>query len=143
MKMEVKEGSTVVFNYEVSIDGDIVDSTYETGEPLETTIGSGQLLPAMEEELIGLKVGDKHTFELEPDKAFGNYDKDAVIEIPKSNIELRKDIKVGMYMDIQDQQKNEYRGLITEITDDSVTMDFNHPLADKTLKYSVEILKVS
>ena len=138
--MEVKKGATVVFNYEVKIDDEVVDSTYETGEPLEAKIGEGQLLPAMEEELLGLKVGDKHSFELEPEKAFGHYDDDAVIEIPKSNIELRKDIQVGMYMDIQDQQKNEYRGLITEITDESVTMDFNHPLADKTLQYSIMIM---
>jgi FKBP-type peptidyl-prolyl cis-trans isomerase SlpA len=140
--MEIKNGSSVVFNYEVKIEDEVVDSTYDS-EPLEVKIGGGQLLPAMEEEMMGLKKGEKHSFELSPENAFGSYDEEAVIKIPKSNIELRKDIKVGMYMDIQDQQKNEYRGLIVDIDEENVTMDFNHPLADKTLHYSIEILKVS
>jgi FKBP-type peptidyl-prolyl cis-trans isomerase SlpA len=141
--MEIKEDSLVLFHYEVEIEGDgVVDSTYDA-QPLEIKFGENMLLPAMEAEMLGLKKGDVHEFTLTPEKAFGHADKDAVVKIPKANIELRKDIQVGMYMDIEDQQKNEYRGLIVEIDDENITMDFNHPLVDKTLKYKVEILKVS
>lgn len=140
--MKINEKSTVIFHYTVDVkDEGTIDTTYDK-EPLTVTFGSEQLIPEMESAMIGLEAGEKHSFTLTPENAFGMPQEDSISQIPKTNIELRKDIQVGMYMDIADSQKNEYRGKIVAIDDDSITMDFNHPLAGKTLDYNVEIMKV-
>lgn len=140
--MKISENSTVIFHYSVDVaDEGIVDSTFDA-EPLKAIFGTEQLIPTMEKEMIGLQAGDQHTFTLLSKDAFGELQEDAVTQIPKNNIELRKDIKIGMYMDIEDNKKNEYRGKIVAIDDENITMDFNHPLAGKTLNYKVEIIKV-
>lgn len=138
----ITEKSTVTFHYVVAVKGEgVIESTYET-EALTAELNTGNLIPALEQELIGLKAGDKKSFDLETTDTFGEYDEDAVTKIPKTNLELRKDIKVGMFMDIEDQNKNEFRGRIVEIDDESVTMDFNHPLAGKALSYDIEVISV-
>ena len=140
--MKVSENSKITFHYVIKIDNEIeIENSYEA-EPATFKMNSQELLPAMEEELMGMEPGEKKEFTLTPDRAFGPVQDEAVIKFPKENLELRKDIKPGMYIDIENNQKETFRGKILEIDDKNVTMDFNHPLAGKTLTYQIEIVDV-
>ncbi len=140
--MKVSENSKITFHYVIKIDNEIeIENSYET-EPATFKMNNQELLPAMEEELMGMEPGEKKEFTLTPDKAFGPVQKEAIIKFPKENLELRKDIQPGMYLDIENNQKETFRGKILEIDDKNVTMDFNHPLAGKTLTYQIEIVDV-
>lgn len=140
--MKVSENSKITFHYVIKIDNEIeIENSYEA-EPAIFRMNNQELLPAMEEELMGMEPGEKKEFTLTPDKAFGPVQKEAIIKFPKENLELRKDIQPGMYLDIENNQKETFRGKILEIDDKNITMDFNHPLAGKTLTYQIEIVDV-
>jgi FKBP-type peptidyl-prolyl cis-trans isomerase SlpA len=140
--MEVSNNCKVTFHYIIKIDDDMEIENSYGNEPATFQMGNNELLPAMEDEIKGLQAGDKKEFTLTPDQAFGEYHDDAIMQIPKSNLELRKDIVPGMYIDIQNNQNEVFRGKILDIDDENVTLDFNHPLAGKTLSYQIEIVEV-
>ncbi len=140
--MNVTDKCKVTFHYVIKIDDDIeIENSYES-EPGTFSVGNNELLPAMEEEIIGMEKGETKEFTLSPEQAFGFMQEDAIIKIPKNNLELRKDITPGMYIDIQNNQKETFRGKILAIDEENITMDFNHPLAGKTLNYKIEIVNI-
>ncbi|MGA1845774.1 FKBP-type peptidyl-prolyl cis-trans isomerase [Deferribacter abyssi] len=140
--MTVKNDSTVTFVYTVTLeDGTVVDTvTHE--EPLTAEMGQNQLLPVLEEQILGMTVGDKKDVVLSPDDTFGPYNESLVTEIPRDEIQLDPSIKKDMYIDLEDEQNNLYRGKVLELTDEYVKIDFNHPLAGQTLTYSIEIIDI-
>jgi len=141
--MEAGNDSKVTFHYTVTIeDGTVVDSTKEE-EPLTVQLGEKQLLPDLEKELVGLKEGDEKSVELNPEQAFGEVQEDAITDIPKQNINLDENIQEGMYIDLTDENEQNFRGLVKELTDDNVKIDFNHPLAGRKLTFNVEVVEVN
>lgn len=141
--MEVGNESKVTFHYTVTIeDGTVVDSTKEE-EPLDVELGQKQLLPDLEKELVGMKEGEEKSIELEPEQAFGDIQEDAITDIPRQNIKLDENIQEGMYIDLTDENEQNFRGLVKELSDDNVKIDFNHPLAGKKLTFNVEVVEVN
>ncbi|KAA0259560.1 peptidylprolyl isomerase [Deferribacter autotrophicus] len=140
--MTVKNDSTVTFIYTVTLeDGTVVDAvTHE--EPLTAEMGQNQLLPVLEEQILGMSIGDKKDVVLSPDDTFGPYNESLITEIPREEIQLDPSIKENMYIDLEDEQNNLYRGKVLELTDEYVKIDFNHPLAGQTLTYSIEIIDI-
>lgn len=140
--MAIGNDSKVTFHYTVTIeDGTVVDSTKED-EPLTVQLGEKQLLPDLEEGLVGLDKGDKKSILLEPEQAFGELQDDAVTDIPRQNINLDENIQEGMYIDLTDENEQNFRGLVKELNDDNVKIDFNHPLAGRNLTFNVEVIDV-
>ncbi len=141
--MEVGSDSKVVFHYTVTVeDGTVVDSTKEE-EPLTVQLGENQLLPDLEKELIGMNKGEEKTIELDPEQAFGEIQEDAITDIPRQNIKLDDSIQEGMYIDLTDENEQNFRGLVKELSDDNVKIDFNHPLAGRKITFNVEIVDVA
>jgi peptidylprolyl isomerase len=138
----VTEGNTVKVNYTLTVDGNIVDSSQE-GNPLEVHIGSNQVIPGFEEALIGMKVGEKKSFELSPDKGYGQEDPRGIQTVSKDK--LPSDIKpeVGMILQAQKPNGQPMPMRIIEVNEDMIVVNLNHPLAGKNLNFDVEVIEIN
>jgi FKBP-type peptidyl-prolyl cis-trans isomerase SlyD len=122
-------------------DGSVFDSS-EGKEPLEFIFGVGQIIPGLEEGIEGLKVGDKKKIEnIDPSKAYGEKSDEAKQEVPKSQLPQDVEVEEGMQLAAQGPQ-GPIPVQVAEIKDDNVVIDFNHPLAGKTLNFDVEIVDI-
>ncbi len=137
----IKQGSKVKAHYTGRLnDNDVFDTSLQEGrDPLEFTIGDGALLPAFESALMGLVAGDKKTFELTSEDAYGPYRDDLRITVPKSNVP--QGVEVGQ--SLQGNFNNEMiTFMVRQVNEDNVIVDANHPLAGKALIFDVEILDI-
>jgi peptidylprolyl isomerase len=137
----VSEGSTVKVNYTLTVEGAVVDSS-EGKEPLEFTMGSGQLIPGFEKNVTGMKVGEKKSFEVDPADGYGEEDPRGYQEVPKDKLPADIEPKAGMTLYAQGQDGKPIPVQIKEVKDDVVVLNFNHPLAGKTLNFAVEVVDI-
>jgi FKBP-type peptidyl-prolyl cis-trans isomerase SlyD len=123
--------------------GEVFDSS-EGRDPLTFIVGHGQMIPGFEEEIQGAKIGDKRTFTLTPDKAYGERQEEAMMKIPReefSALEEEAKLEVGMTL-VAQMQHGPAPFTVTELTDEEVTADFNHKLAGESLTFAVEIIEL-
>lgn len=141
----ITHGSKVELHFAVSLEnGTVIDSTFDRPEPVSLTIGDGNLLEGFEKVLMNLQAGDTRTAHLSPSEAFGEWNADNVQTFSKSQFALTEsDPQVGMMMEFEDKGKNTLAGVISEVTDDEVKVDFNHPLAGQNVLFKVEIVQVT
>lgn len=136
----IEDGKTVGFEYSLSLeDGTVVESNLDMDQPIEYVQGGGQLMPALEAALAGMKADDTRAVTLAAADAYGEVDPEAFQEIPKETIP--EDLQVvGTQL-----QAAGYEGPIRvhEIRDDTVVLDFNHPLAGESLTFNVRIVSVN
>lgn len=139
---EIHENSRVKLNFALRLeDGKVVDSTFERS-PAELTIGDGNLPEGFEKHLFGMAAGDKRTVRVEPEDAFGQVNPGNIQSFKIEQFAQAGDIEPGMMMSFQDASGAELPGVISEIGEERVTVDFNHPLAGKSLDFEVEIIEV-
>ena len=120
--------------------GDVVDSTFDK-QPATFKVGDGNLLPGFEAALYGFKAGDKRSLQIEPENAFGQPNPQNVQVMPRgqfSDMELSE----GLLIIFNDAANAELPGIVKAFDEQQVTIDFNHPLAGKTLSFDVEIIEV-
>ena len=115
--------------------------------PLKFVFGTGAMLPAFEDALKGLEVGDKFNFSIAPADAYGEYVEEHVLDLPKNIFEVdgkfdSEMIKEGNTVPMMDSNGNRMNGSVLEVKEDVVVMDFNHPLAGETLHFSGEVIDV-
>jgi len=135
--MKVAKDKVVKIRYTLKVDGEVADQ----GE-LEYLHGHGQLIPGLEEALEGHEVGEKLNVVVPPEKAYGERSPEAVQVVSKSAFPEGSKIEVGEQFYAQDASGQPLPFTITKVEGDDVTIDFNHPLAGKTLEFEVEILAV-
>ena len=143
--MKIVKGNKVKVEYEGKFDnGEIFDSSKhgEHSHPLEFVVGKGQVIPGFEEAVIGLKKGDEKEIKLESEEAYGNYDSTLKREIPKEVIPEGQEIKEGMIIVMQTPEGYKLPARIVSISDDSFTIDLNHPLAGKKLIFNIKVIDV-
>ena len=125
--------------------GELADEA-TADQPLVFIHGIGQTLPAFDDQLDGLSVGDTFSFTLSAEDGYGESSPNYVVEIPKNIFEgpdVPDDIlEIGATLPMQDQDGNPMDGVVLEIGDDTVTMDFNHPLAGESLGFSGTVLDI-
>ena len=140
-KTVVEAGSTVGIEYTLTLeDGTKVDNNVG-GEAMLVEQGSGQIIPGLDKELIGMKVNEVKQVKVTPDEAYGQLDPAAFTEVPVS--ELPENARQpGMMLMAQDDQGRTQRLRVHKIEGDKATLDFNHPLAGKTLFFDIKILEV-
>ena len=120
--------------------GDTVDSTFDKA-PAVFKVGDGNLLPGFETALFGFKAGDQRKLTIAPENAFGQHNPQNVQVMPRSQFE-GMELSEGLLVIFNDAANTELPGVVKAFDDDQVTIDFNHPLAGKTLTFEVEILEV-
>ncbi|CDF86118.1 putative FKBP-type 16 kDa peptidyl-prolyl cis-trans isomerase [Pseudomonas knackmussii B13] len=121
-------------------DGNVVDSTFDK-QPATFKVGDGNLLPGFELALYGLKAGDKRTLSIDPEQGFGQPNPANVQIMPRDQFE-GMELSHGLLVIFNDAAKTELPGVVKEFDEQRVTIDFNHPLAGKTLAFDVEIIEV-
>ncbi|MBC9252246.1 peptidylprolyl isomerase [Pseudomonas alcaligenes] len=120
--------------------GDVVDSTFDK-QPATFKVGDGNLLPGFEVALYGFKAGDKRSLQIEPENAFGQPNPQNVQVMPRAQF-ADMELSEGLLVIFNDAANAELPGVVKAFDDAQVTIDFNHPLAGKTLSFDVEIIEV-
>lgn len=139
---EARNGDTVKVHYTGMLeDGTVFDSSRER-EPLEFTLDEGQLIPGFEEAVKGMAPGEIKTVEIPPEKAYGPHHEDAVLHVPRDRMPEGLDPQVGDQLQVQSTSGQTFPALVTEVTDEEVTLDANHPLAGKTLTFEIELVAI-
>jgi len=139
--MVVEQGKQVSIEYTLRIDdGDEVDSNVGA-DPLTYVQGDQQIVPGLEEALQGMEIGDNKEVTIHPDKGFGDRSETRFKEVEKSQIPEEAQ-KVGVHLQGEDADGNIVNVRVTEVKDETVVMDLNHPLAGKTLHFNVKILDI-
>jgi peptidylprolyl isomerase len=140
--MQAKEGDVVRVHYTGRLtDGTLFDSS-EGREPLEFTIGAGQMIKGFDSGVLGMAVGEKKTLEIAPQDAYGERDEEAVIEFPSSNIPDDMKLESGMQLTLRNQFGQPIPVVVLEVKEDIVVMDANHTLAGKDLVFDVELVEI-
>ena len=132
---------TMYFNLTMKANGIVADCT-NPGEPLTFTMGDGSLIHGLETALMGLKVGDKQTVELDPLNAFGFADPDNVYDMSREEFAEDLPVDPGTILSFSTPSGDEIPGVIKEVNEDSVKVDFNHPLAGHDVIFEAEIVDV-
>lgn len=138
----IVEGSEVTLHFSLSLqDGSVIDSNFEAS-PATFTVGDGSLLPGFEEVLQGLAPGAKRSFDILPEQGFGQRNPNNVQCLPRGDFASDMELQVGLMMSFADANQAERPGVVTAFDDEFVTIDFNHPLAGRTIRFDVEIIAV-
>ncbi|MGV6826307.1 MAG: FKBP-type peptidyl-prolyl cis-trans isomerase [bacterium] len=140
---EINAGSQVTLHLALTLpDGTEAFSTFAE-EPVEILLGDGTLREGMELALIGLHSGESQTLTLTPDQAYGWHDPEMIHQMPLGDFPADLTPEQGQIIGFQAPNGEEMAGAVLEISDDQVTVDFNHPMAGKELEYRVKIISVN
>ncbi len=147
--MVIEKDKVAVIHYtlrEGGREGQIVETVEET-QPMALLFGHNRLIPGFENNLLGLKGGDEFAFPVEKGMAYGEVDANAFVKLPKATFAVNGDVDekmlaLGNKIPMRDNYGNRHDGYVHEVTDDTVTMDFNHPLAGKEIFFQGQIVEV-
>ena len=138
----VANNSKLSTNFSLALEtGEEVDSNFGQ-EPVSFVMGDGSLLPGFERRLLGMRAGDEAEFRIPPDEGFGDPQEDNIQAIPRSEFDEEAPLEPGMLFSFADAAGGEVPGMIAEVGEDSVTVDFNHPLSGRTIHFRVRIAHV-
>ena len=139
--MTVSEGKSISMEYTLTLENKEVLDSNVGGEPLTFTQGSHQIIPGLETALDGMKAGERKQVTVAPEEGYGKIDPQAIQEVPIDQIppDARK---VGVQLQGKDGQGRVVHPTVTEVKEQVVVLDFNHPLAGKTLYFDVKILDI-
>lgn len=140
----VKEDSVVTMHFDIRLkDGSVADTTRDQEHPAKVHLGHGVLTPELEASLVGLKKGERKKIMMMPSEAFGEIEPDNIIKLEASAFaNLKDDFEIGSIVMFDSPAGEDMPGIIREITDKEVTVDFNHPLAGQVVLFDVEIVDV-
>lgn len=139
---QVKSGDTVKVHYHGKLTtGETFDSS-EGREPLEFTVGSGQVIKGFDDALVDMAVGEKKTVQIPVGEAYGDRRDDMIVQYPRQEFPAEMMPEVGMQLNMSDNTGNNFPVVITEVQDDVVVLDANHPLAGKDLVFDLEVVSI-
>ena len=138
MTKTIKDNLVVTLDYTLIVEDEILEST-EDGEKIKFIQGIGQIIPGLENALYDMKVGEKKTVVIEPDDAYGDYDPESLEIAQKEEFSEEIPLDVGTFLDLRDDEDNVLSAQIIETDEDTITLDFNHPLAGKTLTFEITV----
>lgn len=139
---QVKSGDTVRVHYHGKLeDGSTFDSS-EGRDPLEFTVGSGQVIKGFDEAMLDMQPGEKKTVNIPVEQAYGQRNDDMMMEYPKSEFPADMKPEVGMELHMSDNMGNVFPVVIEAVNDETVILDANHPLAGKDLTFDLELVSI-
>ena len=137
----VKEGSIVSMEYSLTVDKQEIESTVGKN-PLEFTVGAKQVLPALEKKIIGMRLGEEKIIKLTAKEGYGEFNEKAIKEFPKTQMPKDVALQPGMMLQASGPDGARFPSIVKEVKQDTVLMDFNHPLAGKELQFKVKVLGI-
>lgn len=139
---QAKAGSTVRIHYTGTLqDGSVFDSS-DGRDPLEFQLGSGQIIPGLDQAIDGMAAGDQKTVTIPAGEAYGDYQAEARQTVPREQIPADIPLDVGTMLQMQTPDGNAVPVQVADVTEEAVTLDANHPLAGKDLTFEVEVVSV-
>lgn len=136
--LKVADGHVVAMDYTLRVDGEVVDSS-EGHEPLEFLQGVGNIIPGLERELYGMAVGESKKVIVAPADGYGEFDEEALVEVPKGEFPAQIPLELGTELQVRGQDGETMHGYISNVGEEMIELDFNHPLAGKELHFEVTI----
>lgn len=138
----IRQGAEVTLHFALSLeDGTAVDSNFE-GEPATFKVGDGSLLPGFEQVLMGLEAGASESFSILPEQGFGQPNPNNLQQMDRREFDPGLNLEPGLVLSFADANQAELPGVVAEMNDEFVTIDFNHPLAGRTIQFDVKIISV-
>jgi peptidylprolyl isomerase len=141
--VQAKSGDTVKIHYTGRLeDGTVFDSSAER-EPLEFTISGGQVIPGFEQAVLGMTPGESKTEKIPMDQAYGPHREEMVLEVSREQIPPDINPEVGQQLQIQQANGQSVPVFVTEVTDNQITLDANHPLAGEDLTFEIQLVEIA
>ena len=140
--LHITENTKVSLNFSITLDtGEVVDSNFDR-EPASFVMGDGSLLPGFEACLVGMKCGEEGVFTITPEQGFGEPQEANYQDIPRHTFSNDSELEIGMVFSFADAAGGELPGVVDSFDEDTVRVNFNHPLAGRTLRFEVKIDRV-
>ncbi len=140
---QAKSGDRVIVHYSGSLeDGTIFSSTYEEDEPFEFTIGEANVLPSFQNAVIGMNEGETKTISVPPEDGYGEHKTQFVLKMERDQAPPNLELELGKRLQIRLNDGTARVVTVLAITEDSVILDANDPLAGKTLQFEIELIEI-
>jgi peptidylprolyl isomerase len=139
---QAKHGDTVKVHYTGKLDNDQVFDSSRNQQPLEFTIGAGQIIPGLEDAVIGMQPGETKTTNIRSDQAYGPYQPDKVLEVNRNQFPTDTEPEVGQQFKIRQPDGQAAVVTVTDVVGAQVTLDANHPLAGEDLTFDIELVEI-
>jgi len=139
---QAKSGDTVRVHYTGKLDDGTVFDTSLSREPLELTIGNHDLIPAFEQAIVGMEPGESKSINVSPDEAFGPYREDMVVDLDRTRFPEDMDLQVGRRLEMTENGSRTITVTITDVSETTVTVDANHPLAGEELTFDIQLVEI-
>jgi peptidylprolyl isomerase len=139
---DARSGDTVRIHYSGTLsDGSTFDSS-QGREPLQFTVGSGEIIPGLDRAIEGMSVGETKTVTVHAADAYGDHNPDGVQSVPRAEVPDHIPLDPGTQLQVQTGDGRTLPVTVTEVTADAITLDANHPLAGKDLTFEVELVEI-
>lgn len=137
----VADNLVISMDYVLTVEGEILDSS-EGGEPIDFLHGHGNIIPGLEKEIYGMAINESRKVTVKPEEGYGVFDPESVSDIPKTEFPEEIPLELGIELQMKDQDGEILLARITEVNEESIKLDFNHPLAGKLLEFNVTVVKI-
>ena len=137
-----KTGDTVKVHYTGKLEDDTVFDTSANRDPLQFTIGEGQVIPGFEQAVVGMKPGESKTAKIPVDEAYGPHHKEMVLVVGRDQFPAELEPKVDQRLQMSRADGQRIAVTVTEVSEESVTLDANHPLAGKDLTFDIQLVEI-
>ncbi len=140
---QVKEGDTVKVHYTGKLDDGTVFDSSKGQEPLEFTMGKGQLIPGFEQAVEGMEPGESKTVTIPANEAYGPHHDEMVIEVARDQFPADQEPEVGQQYRVHQADGTPFVVTVTDVTPDTITLDANHPLAGQDLTFDIQLVDIN
>lgn len=137
-----KAGDTVRVHYTGTLDDDTQFDCSSGRDPIEFAIGSRQVIPGFENAVEGMSVGEHKSVRIEAEEGYGTHHQQLIQEVPKSALPEGLTPALGMQLQARDSENKVTNLTVTQVADESITVDANHPLAGKALNFDIELVEI-
>ncbi len=139
---QAKAGDTVKVHYTGKLEDGTVFDTSEEQTPLEFTIGSGQIIPGFEQAVVGMEPGETKTATISPEEAYGQHREDMTITVERGQFPEDINPEPGQQLQVQQPDGRAAIVVVSDVTESTVTLDANHPLAGQPLTFDIELVDI-
>jgi peptidylprolyl isomerase len=139
---QAEKGNTVRVHYTGKLDDGMVFDSSVGGYPLEFTVGSGHVIKGFDEAVTGMPIGESKTVKIPSAEAYGPYREDMVIIVKRNQLPSNIELKEGLHLQMTQPNGMILNAMVTELSEDSVTLDANHPLSGKDLNFEIELVEI-
>jgi peptidylprolyl isomerase len=138
---QASTGNTIKVHYTGTLDDGTQFDSSAGRDPLEVTLGEGQVIPGFEKGLEGMAIGEKKSIHIPADEAYGDHHPELVQEVPREHIPQEIELEVGVQLQAQGPN-GPFVVVVTDLSDETATLDGNHPLAGKALNFDLELVEI-